>query len=236
MNQYKTSSLKSYKIPIFFLSFFGGILLFMSVLIGSISYTTSVKFENAETTNAQITNITYDSFDESYDVYIEFYVEGVRYSGKLNYYSSSMRLNDIIEIKYLATDPNEFIYGSNTVINILAIVMGSIDIIILIILFKFIIKNKKNSSIIKDLLKNGSKKSLIISSFELNYSTTINGRHPYFVVCHDDYNDEYYISSKSYMKQNIFFIQERINLFVSRENKEIFYIDTDGYLKNEKNY
>ena len=68
---------------------------------------------NGEKTDATITRIEehFDGDDTDYYVYVEFYVDGVKYSGLLGVYEAGFREGKTIPVLYKRDNPKEFIYG-----------------------------------------------------------------------------------------------------------------------------
>lgn len=89
---------------------------FIFIAVALFIFVRTIKYEtNGVKTDAVITDITtrYSGSDEEYDVYVEFYVEGVRYAGKLNSYESSFYEGKSIVIYYMPDNPNDFVHGSH---------------------------------------------------------------------------------------------------------------------------
>lgn len=86
------------------------------LLFGLIYYISEKSFElNTQRTTAKIIKIEkyYDNSRGSglylcIDVYVEFYVDGKQYTGKLNYYVKGMYEGQEIEICYDENNPNDF--------------------------------------------------------------------------------------------------------------------------------
>lgn len=101
---------------------------------------------------ATISKIDYDKDGPYGKVYIEYNVDGKTYSGKLNYYSSNMKIGQEIKIKYDKENPSKFYsnpFGSNGISPILFILpfisLLIIAVITGVIVFIVIKMNKKNN-------------------------------------------------------------------------------------------
>ncbi|MBO5376098.1 MAG: DUF3592 domain-containing protein [Bacilli bacterium] len=139
--------------------------------------------KKAVETSAEIVRIKekYDSLDEDYEytVYVEFDVDGLTYEGILNEYHSGMREGDKVTIYYDPQDPENFRSGSDFLVFI-PLIVGVIFAIVGSFLLIFAIKKSKK---IKNLKSTGKIITAEINEVIINRNTTVNGRHPYQVIC-----------------------------------------------------
>ena len=168
---------------------------------------------------AVVEKITNDS------VYVSFSDQtGKRHYGRLNYYSSSMRVNDKIEIYYKENNPNEFkatldqkFFISFYVISIVFILLGGIFIII---------PFRKNKQAIY-LKKNGIQLEASIQDVVLNQSYTVNNQHPYIILASFLYEDKVYTAKSKNLWFDVNFVLKNFSI-----KKLPVYIDSKDPSKN----
>ena len=99
---------------------FTGIACFMFIRTADFS-------ENGEKTSAKITRIEerYNGEDTDYYVYVEFFVDGVTYGGRLGTYEIGFTEGKTVPIIYKRDNPSEFIYGKrNNFFAVLFLIAG----------------------------------------------------------------------------------------------------------------
>lgn len=228
----KKCILKNYKFPLIFVGGFLFIVSVMTFAFSTITYNSTVGAKGFIETEARITRIYYDSYDETHDVYVEFYVEGVSYSGRLNYYSSSMSVGGWTDIKYNPNNPSDFI-ADEQLSFVFCIVFSIIFVINFTIFIILIYKHFKNKIHLNSLREKGNKRSLVISYFDYNTSTTVNGKTMFFLACEDEFNNVCYLSNKIFLKEYKFTIGDKINVYLDPNNKYVFFVDHISYLKEK---
>lgn len=128
---------------------------FQMVSLGFKVKNNSDEFEaNSIKTQAIITKIESSYVSDSdgernktYDVYVKFTVDGVKYSGKLNTYSIGMQEGKETTIYYNPDDPNEFRGATSTGLKfsmIMSSVFGVLFSLTVVIFFIVVIRRKHN--------------------------------------------------------------------------------------------
>lgn len=119
------------------------------IAIGLFMYKTAKNFsDNAVPTEATIVSISVIKKDDGNDhrVDVEYYVDNMKYTNKLNYYDSSMRVGQIVTIKYLPDNPKKIIYcdsGDKIVFLMVISGFGLIGLGILNMLFRKKLEKKQ---------------------------------------------------------------------------------------------
>lgn len=247
MNQYQQDNFNSFNrgykcshtgfknvmMPLIFFCF---TLVFLIVVICATTSTLNNKklFENEPSLISEISRIDKDrdsNGDYHYTVFVTYEVDGIEYNNEINVYTSDMRVGSAVEIKYLASDPNEiYVVGSENFFNTFLIIIIIANVIPAGIILYFIILNQK----IKHLRITGKKKSLTLIGFEINASVSINGRSPYYLLCQDPISEEIYITNKYYLNTSKFPIGNNVNIYIDQEDENYFFIDVNSIVA-EKN-
>lgn len=194
--------------------------------------------KTAVETSATITDIqSYSDTngDIQYDVYIAFDVDGKRYSGRLNAYSSSMDVGEAVSIYYDPDNPNEFMYGSATVGFIIFIALGGLfSLVGLGIVISSIMKKKKK----KRLLSSNVIIQANIVSFDYDRSISVNHRHPFMLIASaiSPYDGMTYNFKSEPIWNDLGPILEQYNIktvpvYVNPQNYKEYHVDID-YFKN----
>ena len=192
--------------------------------------------ENSEATTATIIRIDEDYHGDSKDhkVYVEFEVDGIRYSGKLDLYHSGMKEGDDVTVYYNKSDPNDFRSNFATgPITIGLIAFGGVFAIIGITYIAIEIKKNKEANKIKN---NGLLINAEVIGITKNRRIKVNNRHPYIINCRCEINGELYLfESKNvwYDAPTIFESLQikEIPVYISRENSKEYYVDIEAYEK-----
>lgn len=168
--------------------------------------------------------------DETPDVYVEYVVDGETREAKLNYYSSTMREGDSIDIYYEKGNPSKigsesgdmlFVYIFGGMGSLFAILGGSGLIVLLV-------KTRKQ----KKLKETGEFVQADFVRVELNTTLTVNERHPYRIVC--EWFDPYNNIKKELKSENIFTDPQPIitslgitkfNVYIDPKNTKNYYMD-----------
>lgn len=116
--------------------------------------------------------------DVTYHVYIEFWVDGNYYEGRLNTYSSDMYVGAQQTIYYDPENPNNFRAEISSWIYLLLLFMGVIFFFIGSLFFFFLLHNKKRKQ--KVLSYNYIIQASIVG-VKLNRTFQVNGRNPYYI-------------------------------------------------------
>lgn len=197
--------------------------------------------KDAKETIAEIIEIKmeYDSLNEEYDytVYVEFKVDGKIYSGMLNEYNSSMREGDEVTIYYDPYDPQTFKSSGTGIFIYIFLLVGAIFAIIGAVL---IISEIKKSKKTKELKTNGKIITAEIKELVINRNTTVNGRHPYQIICSANIDGIVY----SFKSDNIWFDIstivtglgiKQVQVYINPMKPDEYHVDVDSlkqYLGN----
>jgi Protein of unknown function (DUF3592). len=152
------------------------------IAVGIFFYKKDADFKNNSVeTMGIITKIvsSYDSDgDSSHNVYVEFSVQGEKYSGEINYYSSGMYEGKDIVIYYNPDNPNDFRGEGATIGTLVFSIIGGVFLVVGIIFIAIVVrKNKK----IKRVMSYNYRINATIINVSMNTSVMINGRHPYIL-------------------------------------------------------
>ena len=214
-----------------------GLIGVIMLVVGIIVFASGITKKNTyKTTDAVISKI--DSYSDSdgdrhYTAYVTYRVPGTSKLNetKLDYYSSSMDVGDTIEVRYNPDNPNEIVvldgyWIAAGILTLMGVVFGGSAAVM------FIIELRKNIKM-KNLLASGQYIMAKIDSINLNINYSVNGRHPYNIICkyYDDYKDVTYI----YKSDNLWFDPEEIiasrgieelKVYIDRSNPKKYYVDT----------
>jgi len=214
-----------------------GIVGVIMLVVGIIIFTSGITKKNTyKTTEAVISSI--ESYrdsdgDRHYTVYVTYRVPGTSqlHETSIGYYSSSMDEGETIEVMYNPENPKEIValngyWIAAGILTLMGVVFGSVAAVMLITEVR---KNIK----MKNLLASGQYIMAKIDSINLNVNYSVNGRHPYNIICnyYDDYKDVTYI----YKSDNLWFDPEEIissrgieelKVYVDRTNPKKYYVDT----------
>ena len=195
----------------------------------------------AKETTATVTEITrtrdHDG-DVHHEVYVDYEVEGESYTHvHLNYYSSSMYKGGKINILYDPENPGRISSkGGNTfmcaVLMGMGVVFGAVGIIPMLVSMK---KNRKQ----KRLRQNGRVLHANVVSMDINRSYTVNGRHPYYLIC--EYRDEYSGKTYRFKSGNIWkevvlnsLDDQYIDVYVDPQDFSQYAVDVDGFIQKSQ--
>lgn len=217
--------------------FFGIGLIFL--IIGIIICINVFNYKDKIDTTGVITDITYYSDrdgDRNYNVYVKYEVNGIEYESQLNGYSSNFYEGKEIEIYYEKDNPRKIGVKSIDLIFLMfpgfGIIFSCIGGIGLFVRFK-----KKN--IEKLLRETGSRIDANYIETVINPSYTINGQHPYNIICEWNNpmdNKKYIFRSKNIWVNPESIIEDRnittFPVYIDMNNKKKYVIDIDGLVDN----
>lgn len=202
----------------------------IGLIIGGIfSIKNSKEFmENAIETYAIITDIqtSRDSDgDIDHDVFVEFEVNGKKYDGELDSYTSGMHEGGTTLIYYNPNNPNDFRSSFSKFGGVILIVLGSIFSAVGII--PIFVKNMKKSTN-KKLMETGQKIYAEFDQVIINENYTVNGVHPYKILCHAKEYENIDFKSENIWKNPKNIIEERnitiFEVYINPENPSKYYM------------
>lgn len=134
--------------------------------------------ESAKETTAVIKEINND--DDDYTVVVYFNIDGTIYEGVLNEYNISMKTGGKVQIFYNVSNPSNFRSATSNNLAYIFIGLG-----LLVAFFGMIFLIKTNIKYRKYLnVKNfGLRIDAKIVSIDMDNTTSINGKNPYYVTC-----------------------------------------------------
>lgn len=97
------------------------------------------------------------------------------------------------------------------------------------------IKNRPDRN---NLKKTGQKCSGVIIRVTLDYSTTLNGRHPQMAVCHvvDSYSGEpFEVTSTAYMSDLNRFLMREVDVYIDRYDRSKYFVDIEALVGGYNN-
>ncbi len=218
------------KLSLFFIGF--GLIF---VLVASYLLIDNINVKNNWTeTTSHIINIDKEKYRSDgktkyrYFAIVEYSVDGQSYSGRLNTYSSGMRIGDSVDIYYNPENHADFQDASG---NLLLVVMMLIGFAPMGIGFYLIINDVKTNSKVKKLKENGQKVIAVIKTVDVDYSTTVGDGHPCELICEVEQFDspvpKRYRSQKLYKNmQDV--AGKSIVIYIDRENADNYIMDIDS--------
>lgn len=157
------------------------------------------------------------------------------YETYLSEYSSSMHAGDSI-VLYVSRDNPENVRTEMLLFlpTLILSVVGASFLIVGGVFFLIVgIKSRKK----KDLLQNGRVVEATVTGGQMNYSMSVNGRHPWKLECkyEDTYTGATYLySSYNIWKDPFLYMGQIVKVYVDRENPRKYYVDVDS-LSAEQN-
>lgn len=143
------------------------------IIFGLYFYNKDNLFKNSSIKTEGVVSKKTDS-----DIFVEFYVQGKKYSGSINYYSSNIYEGDRIKIYYDPSNPNIF-QGEGSYLYVLIFgIIGSTFLLIGGIVIIFLIYKKRK---IKRIIGYNYRISATIIGVTTKYSVRINGKNPYIL-------------------------------------------------------
>lgn len=203
------------------------------VAVGLILFGSVFNSANKVETTGIITRISLSGSpeNESYKVYVSYVVKGDEYESILNGYSSSFYEGKEVEIYYDKDNPNKIGMKS---LDLLILIVPGIGLIFLIIGGTGILLKVSKKKLEKRLKKDGK---LIYADYDetiINTSYSINGRHPYKIICewiNPVDNEEYMFKSRNIWINPEDIIEERnikqFPVYIDKNNKKKYVVDID---------
>lgn len=170
-------------------------------------------------------------------VQIRYSFKGQEFIRPINYRSSSMYIGQNVEIYVDPSNPSSFkTPSSNLIAGLVLLAMGCVFATIGFIFIYIMVSGNKLK---KRLLAEGMRLEAIIDGIDLNYSVTMNGRHPLVMFCSydDGVGNIYKFKSKDIFEDPGFIIDEntRVNVYVDRANMRKYYVDVNSVPCERKN-
>ncbi len=210
-----------------FVILLAGIIAFLAAGVTSLIREENYVKNGVKVDDAVIKEIKRDvSSDEDnviYNVFVEFKVNNVKHTGKLDFYESGMKEGAKITLYYMPDNPDDFSYGKvNYTFPIICFscvgVFGVFALgIAVFAIARAVYKGRK------------SKKTLVAAKIESFSVTDKDGKFSVKLVCIDDVGNVY--KSKFVSEDSPQFIKgETVNVFLSAADTDDYEIDTKGYL------
>lgn len=218
--------MKKYNYKLIFCTLFGFAIVLIVVATIIISQTVNYS-KNGVKTYATITKIETindnlgDENDVTHNVYVEFYVNGEKFEGKLDTYVYSMKKGKKVPIYYMPDNPNKFIYAGQP--GLLPAMLYFFGLLALIISLHFPVSaiNKKKLASFK---KTATPIKAHITDTDYNERSSFLGKHKLKIVCADDNGNEYHASKFVTNGENVYVTKE-ITVYVGKDGK--YKIDLD---------
>ena len=205
-----------------------GAVILMAGIFNLISYQ---KFKKVavETTGEIVSvsrHVDYDD-DVSYRVYISYNVNGKKYEG--NYSSSSyVEKGTSLKVYYDKNNPSDVRPTISSGIGVVMCAFGGIICAVGLGMVFHMINNNRNK---KSLLENGQRIFAEFKEVNINYSYSVNNRHPYLIICEGtDVNGEW----RTFKSENIwndpaYIIRQKnitsFPIYIDINNPKKYYMD-----------
>ena len=207
-----------------FIAVFGVILVAAAAFIAIRS---SVYRKNGIETVATITRIerkTDSDGDDNASVYVSYTVDGENYEGKLDYYSSFMRVGNTVKIFYMPDDPQDMISaGSNVVLVTIMIAFG---IICIGLGTAYVAVPAAKKRRLNRLKTNGRRVDARVKEFDCPKKTRVMGKNIARLVCVDPDGNRYE-TRFLYDNQRYFDIETPVAVYVDPDDPEKYAIDVE---------
>ena len=206
------------------------IVVFGAILVAAAAFVairSSVYRKNGIETVATITRIEHETDsdgDDNASVYVSYTVNGENYEGKLDYYSSFMRVGNTVKIFYMPDDPQDMISaGSNVAFVTIMIAFGIICIGLGTACVAVPAAQKRRLNRLK---KNGRKVNARVKEFDCPGKTRVMGKNIARLVCVDPDGNRYE-TRFLYDTQRYFDIETPGAVYVDPDDPEKYAIDVD---------
>lgn len=217
-------SIGNYLVWFIFL-FIGTIFLIISFFL----YKRVFNYQNVTTTKGVITDIVYKNDNNL--VYVNYFVNGIEHESKLNGYSSSFKVGKEIDIYYNNDNPDKIGVKSLDYVFLLFPFFGLLFTIISAV---GIAINLKKKDLQEWLINNGDIIYADYISTDINKSYTINGKHPYNILCRwiDPIDNKEYVFKSNNIWENVDNIIKykkikQFKVYIDSNNKKKYYVDLE---------
>ncbi|MBR4083329.1 MAG: DUF3592 domain-containing protein [Lachnospiraceae bacterium] len=173
--------------------------------------------------------------DRHHRVYVDYEYQGRKYKDvRLNSYNSSMREGKEIILKLDPDNPEKVrtLHG-NLIASVIMGGMGLIFVLVGIIPTVLGIRKDRRN---KKLREQGRYIYAIVERIDINYSYSLNGRHPFVVYC--NYQDEFSGVLYRFMSDNIWtdpypILQQgsEVRVYVDGQDYSKYHVDVESYLQ-----
>ena len=222
---------------------FGGVFAFIGLVFLIVGIFAYKDYANAllkgKEVTAEITDIEHRSHgDKDYhDVYLTYTYDGITYSDvEISFYSSTMYIGEKIAVYVDPLNPSDVMAVKGE--NLVGIIFLIIGIVYIPIGAPFLIYPFVKEHNIRKLLENGRCVYGVITEIVCNGSITMNGRHPYFVICNyfDPASGKTYKfkSQNSYKSLNDYFnVGDSIAIYINPDNYKKYFVDIRTATEND---
>lgn len=235
--------MKKYNYKLIFCTLFGFAIVLL--VVASIIVSQTVKYsKNGVKTYATITKIeTVNNLgddDVTHTVYVEFFVNGEKYEGKLDTYVYSMKKGKKVPVYYMPDNPNKFIYaGQPGLFPSMLYFFGLLALIISLWIPVAAIKKKKLAS----FKKTATLIKARITDADYHEKSSFLGKHKLKIVCTDDSGNAYRASQFVTNGENVYVTKE-ITVYLGKNGKykidleevcNLLIVETDASQNQENN-
>lgn len=139
-------------------------------------------FQEAISTEGTISDIYLEESEKSdvHRVIVSYKADSELMSGRLNYYSSTMKIGDQLTLYYHPDNPSRVRGGASMFLDWIFFGAALSTVALGSLLVGFSVRKKKLK---KRLLESGMRLSAVITDVRLKQNESVNGRHPYVVDC-----------------------------------------------------
>lgn len=197
-------------------------------LVSVIIFASTIKFKsNGIKTDATITKIerNYSGDDENFDVYVEFFVDGEKYQGRLNAYEIGFAEGNKVPILYLKDNPGEFIYAKHNFL--IATIFLIVGLALLAVTVGLSINHLITKIKIKKLKQTGKKVIATVKQVQDNSKIRFAGSVMKLVSCIGEngklYEKKILCPINGGIKQG-----DKLIVYVSYDDADNFVIDVDS--------
>ncbi len=212
--------MKKYNYKLIFCTLFGFAIVLLVVATVIAARTVNYS-KNGVKTYATITKIETvndnvgDDNDVTHNVYVEFYVNGEKYEGRLDTYVYTMKTGKKVPVYYMPDDPNKFIYaGQPGLFPSMLYFFGLLALIISLYFPISAIKKKKLAS----FKKTATPIKAHITDTCYNERSSFLGKHKLKIDCADDSGNEYHAAQFVTNGENVYVTKE-ITVYVGKNGK-----------------
>jgi len=204
----------------------------MAVSIGFQSYFNKFR-ENGIKTEGIISNIYH--FGDSPTVFISFLTEnGIEITTSINYYSSNMFVGKSIVLYYDPDNPHKATIDPIFFTLFFLLLFGGMGAIFFaigaVLIKKHLALEKRKAT----LISSGYYIMADVIEVSRNIKISMNGRNPFVIHAHYSENGKnYFFKSHNILFNPSPFLDEKIRIYLDRNDYGIYYVDVDSLIQNE---